>query len=250
MTFSSTSQLAQPLPAHEHALLGFSLRLHLLYRSLLRATLQPAGEATCWTECAAEAVNDLHRDFVVLTRARLERPFAAMHGQEMRRWENHLAGIIQRCDIEDACSTDLLDEMKGIIESGGALLPFLENGTANEIALMLSRYRRAVTRLEAARSVGEAKIFFLRAAGEPGPRDWDEVLRAIRNEQGGEYAPVKRGSWRCLETALADVAETLPVVAAVPSRLAAGAASDPVGIPGRHLGVVGFSLTVRDRSPR
>lgn len=238
MTLPSSPSLEQTTPAHEFVLFGFSLRLHLLYRSLLRASLQPGDETPCWTASAAEAVNDLHRDFVVLTRARLERPFSAMHGQEMRGWENHLADIIRRGDLEDACSPDLFDEMKGIIESGEALLPFLENGTAKEMALMLSRYRRAITRLEASQPVGGARIFFLRAAGELRPRDWNRVLTAIRREQSGEFAPVKRGSWRCLETALGDVAETLPVV---PARLlAADYTADFVETPGRHLGVVAF----------
>jgi hypothetical protein len=143
MILPSTSTLEQTPPAHELVLLGFSLRLHLLYRSLLRASLQPGDEAPCWTACAAEAVNDLHHDFVVMTRARFERPFAAMHGRELRCWEEHLAEIIRRSDIDDACSPDLLDEMKGIIGSGEALLPYLGNSTAKEIAMMLARYRRA-----------------------------------------------------------------------------------------------------------
>lgn len=247
MTLPSSPSLEQTPPAHELVLFGFSLRLHLLYRSLLRASLQPGDETPCWTASAAEAVNDLHRDFVVLTRARLERPFSAMHGQEMRRWENHLADIIRRSDLEGACSPDLLDEMKGIIESGEALLPFLENGTAKEMALMLSRYRRAITRLEASQPVGGARIFFLRGAAELRPRDWNRVLTAIRREQSGEFAPVKRGSWRCLETALSDVAETLPVVPS--SLVVADFTADFDETPGRHLGVVVFSLSVRERSP-
>lgn len=247
MTLPSSPSLEQTPPAHELVLFGFSLRLHLLYRSLLRASLQPCEDTVCWTARAAGAVNDLHRDFVVLTRARLERPFAAMHGRELRRWEEHLAGIIPCRDIRDACSSDLLDEMNGIVESGEALLPSLQNGIAKEMARMLSRYRRAITRLEASRVIGGARTYFLRSAGELRRYDWDRVLTAIRCEQGGEYAAVKRGSWRCLGTALADVAETLPVISS--KALPATFFTEICERPGRQSGLIRFSLTTRERVP-
>jgi len=243
MTFPSASSPVQPTPAHERVLLGFSLRLHLLYRGLLRASLRPGEETAYWTACAAEAINDLHHEFVVLTRARLERSFAAMHGREMRRWEEHLADIIFRSDTEDACSPDLLDEMKGLVDGGEQLLPFLENGTAKEVALMLSRYRRALVRLDASQPVAGARIFFLRREEELRPHDWGRLLTAILCEQSGDFAPVKRGSWRCLETALSEVAETLPLV---PTR---HQITELDVTPGRHPGILRFSLASRDRNP-
>ncbi|GEM_PF-1473552 len=251
MTSLSTSPLAQPSPDQEHALLGFSLRLHLLYRGLLRASLGTGDMVPWWTGCAAEAVNDLHHEFVVFTRARLEQPFAAMHGREMRRWEEHLADIIRRSECEDACSRDLLDEMKGIVESGEELLPHLRNGTAKEMALMLSRYRRSLARIEASEPLGATRGFFPRSEGDLLPQEWDRVLSAIRCEQCGDFAPVKLGSWRCLETALGEVAESLPVRPARPHL------SSPVNlmVPGQEAttgggsGVMDFSLTVRERVP-
>lgn len=252
MTFPSPSHLEQTIPAHERALLKFSLRLHLLYRSLLRVSARPAEEAPGWTACAGEAVNDLYHQFVVRTSARLEHAFAAMHGQELRRWEDHLSDIIRRSNTEDACSPDLLEEMKGIVESGQELLPFLENGTAKEFVRMLSGYRRDLGRLEASQSGAEAKIFFLRGTDELQPGDWDRVLDGIWREQNGPFAPVKAGSWRSLRTALGDVAETLPVrvTRPLPVDIIPVTVTVPETVPGRRSGVVGFSLTVRERVPR
>jgi hypothetical protein len=248
MTFPSPSQLEQSIPAHERALLKFSLRLHLLYRSLLRVPTRTVEEASGWTACAAEAVNDLYHQFVVRTSARLEHAFAAMHGQELRRWEDHLADIIRRSNTEDACSPDLLDEMKAIVGSGEELLPLLENGSAKEIALMLAGYRRDLVRLEASRPGAGAKIFFLRGADELRTGDWDRVLDEIWREQDGPFAPVKAGSWRSLRTALNDVAETLPVRVMRP--LSVDIVPVLETIPGRRSGVVGFSLTSGERIPR
>lgn len=242
MTFLSPSHLEQAIPAHERALLKFSLRLHLLYRSLLRVSARPVEEAPGWTACAGEAVNDLYHQFVVRTSARLEHAFAAMHGQELRRWEDHLSDIIRRSNTEDACSPDLLEEMKGIVESGEELLPFLENGTAKEMARMLSGYCRDLVRLEASQPGAEAKIFFLRGADELQPGDWDRVVDGIWREQNGPFAPVKEGSWRSLRTALDDVVEALPVRVMRP--LSGDIVPELETMPGRRLGVTNFSFTV------
>lgn len=221
MTVTSTFPQVQATTAPEHVILGFSLRLHLLYRGLLRDSLSKEGKVSTWTICAAEAVNDLHHAFVVFTRARLERPFAAMHGREMRRWEAYLAKIIRYRDIEGAStSRDFLEEMKGIAESGEKLLPYLYNRSAQEMARMLSRYRRSLAQIEGFGSVLEAKIFLLRNGEKWFPNDWDAVLTRILREQGGEFSPMKRGSWRCFETALSDVAVSLslPPLPTVPAR--------------------------------
>lgn len=218
-----------PLPTRttvtpEHVLFGFSLRLHLLHRALLRAAARswiPGGDASAGTTCAAEAVRDFHHDFVVFMRARLERPFAAMHGRELRRWEAHLAGILRRRDTGDAAGfRDLLDEMEAIAGDGEELLLHLRQRAAREMARMLLRYRRALARIEASRPEGEEKIVFLRTGETLGPRDWEDVLTRIRAEQGGNFAPVKRGSWRCLETALGDVTAFLSSPATVPASAA------------------------------
>jgi hypothetical protein len=230
MTPSSPSAREYSIAAHEHILLGFSLRLHLLYRALLRASVRPVDESPTWTACAAEVVNEMHHDFVVRTSARLERAFAAMHGHELRGWEDHLAGLIRCGGTGEACSPDLLDEMKGIVESGRDLLPCLENGTAKETALMLKRYERGLARLGASQPdpTIDGRIHF---TGSPALRlvlDWDHVLTAIWREQRGDFAPVREGSWRCLHTALEEVAETLPVLALKPFPPDLVAVPDPV----------------------
>jgi len=248
MTLSSPAFRMHTIPAHERLLLGFSLRLHLLYRGLLRAAFRPGEDTPFWTAGAEEAVNALHHEFIVRTSARLERAFAALHGRELRRWEDHLADIILRSETEDACSRDLLDEMRGIVESGQDLLPLLENGTAKEMSLMLSRYQRALARLEASQPVAAAKLFHRRTAEEPRPHDWNSVLNAIWSEQNGDFAPVKRGSWRCLRTALGEVAETLPVMSVRPFTADRTPGLEP--LPGISPGVVAFSLAVNDRGAR
>lgn len=211
---SLSSSPSMPAAAvHEHALLGFSLRLHLLYRGFLRSSLNLEETISSGPTRAVEAVNDLHHEFVVLTQARLECPFAAMHGREMRRWEAHLAGIIRNWDAADASTFwDLLDEMKGIAESGDALLPYLRHRAAREMPRMLSEYRCSLEQIEVSRPVRETKIFFLRNGENLCFRDWNDVFVKIRREQDGDFAPVARGSWRCLETALSNVAEALPLL--------------------------------------
>ncbi|NLT71120.1 MAG: hypothetical protein GXX91_10560 [Verrucomicrobiaceae bacterium] len=208
MILPSTSPPARTTVTPERVLFGFSLRLHLLHRALLRTARNriPGAEASGGTTRAAETVRDFHHDFVVFTRARLERPFAAMHGRELRLWEAHLAGILRRRAAGDAVGfRDLLDEMEAIAGDGEVLLLHLRHRAAREMARMLLCYRRALARIEASRPEGEEKIVFLRTGATLSPGDWEAVLTRIRSEQGGDFAPVKRGSWRCLETALGDV---------------------------------------------
>lgn len=224
MILPSTSPPARSTVAPERVLFGFALRLHLLHRGLLRTarSLPPGADASDGTARAAEAVRDFHHDFVVFTRARLERPFVALHGRELRRWEAHLAGILCRRDAGDATGfRDLLDEMESIAGDGEELLLHLRHRAAREMARMLLGYRRALARIKASRPEGEEKIVFLRTGEMLGPRDWEDVSTRIRSEQGGDFAPVKRGSWRCLETALGDVTAFLsspPRVAATETK--------------------------------